>query len=527
MRPRQLADAMAEGLAASGVDRIFGVPGGGPNLDMIGAAEEHGIQFVLAHGETAACIMASTYGRLTGTAGAALVTRGPGFTSAVNGLAQATLDRFPLILISDVVTAAAAPRTAHQRLDQVATARPITKWSGILGTTDPVATVRAAAQLALASPAGAVHLTFDPSHTDPDDFPEPLPVPRSGESDFETAATILGAARSPVVILGVDAVPHAESVRAQLEHLDAPIFTTYEAKGVVPESWPTFAGLFTGAALERRLLERADVILGIGLDPVEPMPGPWDYEGRVVMIHGHEVETTYFNDPLLLTGNYGADLARIVAGCHPQWPDRAGATNLAEDCSRLDWPSPTLTPQQTVLSTRKVLGDVPLAVDAGAHMLAAMALWRTDENNAVQISNGIATMGFAVPASIALALANPGRRVVCFVGDGGLGMVLAELETMVRLDLAITVVVFNDSQLTLIKLKQTAAQGDSNAIGYRPIDFATVATGLGLTAHRATTADELETALSADSGQGPVLIDAHVDADAYPHVISVIRQRST
>src|SRR5262245_25020983 len=111
---RDLTRSLARGLHLAGVRTIFGVPGGGPNLDMIGAAQELGIGFVLAHGEFAACVMAATHGRLTGTPGVALVTRGPGLTSAANGLAQATLDRFPLLLISDAVPAAHAARYAHQ-----------------------------------------------------------------------------------------------------------------------------------------------------------------------------------------------------------------------------------------------------------------------------------------------------------------------------------------------------------------------------------------------------------------------------
>src|SRR3954469_1174601 len=173
--PGEPARALADGLAAAGVRRVFGVPGGGPNLDMIGAAEDLGIEFVLTHGETAACIMAATFGRVTGTPGVAVVTRGPGFTSAANGLAQATLDRFPLLLVSDAVTRAAAERTAHQRLDQVAAAAPLTKWSGTLGTADPAAVAAAAARLALAAPAGAGHLAFGPTGGG---GPPPPPPPR-------------------------------------------------------------------------------------------------------------------------------------------------------------------------------------------------------------------------------------------------------------------------------------------------------------------------------------------------------------
>lgn len=524
MTPRELARSLAEGLAGAGVTRIFGIPGGGPNLDMIGAAAELGIEFVLAHGETAACVMAASYGRATGTPGVAIVTRGPGFTSAANGLAQATLDRYPLVLISDSVTAGSAHRTAHQRLDQVATAAPITKWSGVLGTADPAAVVLAASALALTAPAGAVHLAFDP--TTRGDVPPEVPVrpQQCDPTQRDRAIALLTKAKRPIVVIGLDAAPHAPLVREALRGVGAPILTTYEAKGVVPESWPEFAGLFTGAALERRVLEHADVILGVGLDAVESMPGPWDYTAAVVLLHSYAVETAYFGDPVLVTGSYNDDLPQLLSWCAHSWPAEFGVHTRNRDTAELEWESARLTPQEVVSTTREVVGDVPLAVDAGAHMLVAMPLWQTDEAGGVQISNGLATMGFSVPASIALALASPDKRVVAFVGDGGMGMALAELETIARLDLNITVVVFNDSTLSLIKLKQGQGQGGRNAIGFNTVDFAQVAYGMGVRSAVVESAPELRKVLESGPA-GPLLIDARVDPDAYPHVISVIRGR--
>src|SRR5215470_12093976 len=160
---KSFAAAVAEGLRQVGVRRFFGVLGGGANLDLIEAAADLGIDFTLAHTESSACIMASTFGRLTGTAGVAVVTRGPGLTSAANGLAQATLDRSPLLLLADGVPHAEVHRTVHQRLDQVRTAAPLAKHSGVLGWQEPSATVEAAASLACRPPAGSVHLTLDRS----------------------------------------------------------------------------------------------------------------------------------------------------------------------------------------------------------------------------------------------------------------------------------------------------------------------------------------------------------------------------
>lgn len=519
--PRELARALGQGLQAAGVQRLFGMPGGGPNLDMIGAAQDAGIPFVLAHGETAACIMAASYGRLTGTPGVAVVTRGPGLTSAANGLAQATLDRFPLLLISDTVSAAQAGRVAHQRLDQVAAARPLTKWSGTLGRGEPAALVQAAACLALAAPAGAVHLAFDPT-VDGDAAP-PLPTcPRVDPAALARAQDLLGGARRPVVVVGLGAVAHAEEVRAALAALDCPVLVTYEAKGVVPESWPTYAGLFTGATIERPLLEQADLVLGVGLDAVEPMPGPWPYRAPVVLLHSHVAETAYFGDPLLLVGSYAEHLPLLLAAAGPDWPAGTGSQTRRRAAERLQVRTGGLSPLDVVRTTRQVLPQAPLTVDAGAHMLVAMPLWETDEPGSVLISNGLATMGFSLPAAVAMALARPGRRVVAFTGDGGLGMVLAELETLARLQLDVTVVVFNDAALTLIELKQGAGQGGAGAVRYGAVDFAAVATAMGVPGRTAYDVAGLREALTA-AGSGPRLVDARVDPAAYPHVIRALR----
>ena len=132
-----------------------------------------------------------------------------------------------------------------------------------------------------------------------------------------------------------------------------------------------------------------------------------------------------------------------------------------------------------------------ITVDAGAHMLVAMPLWRSAEPNGVLISNGLATMGFALPAALAAAIAHPDRKVICFVGDGGLGMALAELEVLSRRSLDVTVIVFNDASLTLIKLKQGEAQGGTAAVGYSPISFAGIATAMGIDSATVRDGDEV------------------------------------
>jgi acetolactate synthase I/II/III large subunit len=164
-------------------------------------------------------------------------------------------------------------------------------------------------------------------------------------------------------------------------------------------------------------------------------------------------------------------------------------------------------------------------VDAGAHMLAAMPLWCTENPGEVLVSSGLATMGFALPAAIAASLLQPGVRVFCLVGDGGLGMVLGELETAARLRLPLTIAVFNDSALSLIKIKQRASgHGGSRAVSYGPTDFAGIARAYGIPSARVTCRQELRDAARRSlEVAGPMLLDVLVDPSGYPHILRAIR----
>ena len=315
------AEGLADGLRAAGVRRLFGMPGGGPNLDMIGAAAERGIPFTLAHGETAACVMAGAFGLLTGTLGAALVTRGPGLTSAVNGLAQATLDRAPLLLLSDRVPAGHRDRVVHQRLDQLAVSAPVTRWNGVLGRCDPAGAVAAAAALALGPPPGAVHLDYDPGL--PGDRP-PAPEPPAAPVGLDRALALARSRCRPVVVLGVDAVAHAEALRRVLDGAGVPVLTTYQAAGTVDSHASYAAGMFTNAALERPLLDAADLVVGVGLDPVEPVPAPWSVGIPTLLLTSVPVDVAYFGEPVVVTGPPVENLAAVLAAVTPEWPADAG-----------------------------------------------------------------------------------------------------------------------------------------------------------------------------------------------------------
>ncbi len=517
-------DLLAAAIAETGAVHGFGVPGGGANLDMVGALGRHGIQFVLTHSETAACIAASTYGYVSDTVTAAVVTRGPGAASAVNGAAQATLDRHPLVLVCDTVAANQHDRIAHQRIDQPALFAPVTKASGVLNHT----TAADAVALAAATPRGAVHLDQDTS--DPPRLLERPSTPGSltAQSDdlarIDEARAMLAGADHPVVIVGVDAPP-TSGLASTLQRFGAPVLTTYQAVGAIPTGSSIDAGLFTGGRPEWDLLARADLVVLVGLDMVEPIPSDWPSDAPVLSLAGAPTVETYAPIALELIGDIEELAAATLTTAH-RWPPSSASDHRTATIAELrSHGREGFGPIDVVdgaAAWAQSLDGLTTTVDAGAHFLAVMPLWRVRQRQRLLISNGLATMGYAVPAAIGAALARPGEPVLAFTGDGGLGMCLAELETIARLDLPITVIVFNDAALSLIRIKQKADHGGDQAVVYRPANFATIADGLGMPGVRVSSADGLADALQAPS-TGPRLLDVQIDPSSYGHLIRATR----
>ena len=261
------AAAIVTALADTGTTVVFGLPGGGPNLDVVGAAAAAGLRFVLAHTETAAVIMAATQAELTGRPGAVVVTRGPGLASAVNGIAHATLDQLPVVVIADTVRWADASRISHQRLDQAGLGRVVAKAVVTIGRDRTREAAAAAIRLALAAPAGPVVALMDDSG--PSDLGEERPGRASDGDDRRDLAVLAQAlreARRPVIMLGTGAIAHTAAIRSALAGRGIPVLHTYRARGIVPDSVAEAAGLVTGGTMEWQLVAAADVIVGLGVD---------------------------------------------------------------------------------------------------------------------------------------------------------------------------------------------------------------------------------------------------------------------
>ena len=542
-----VADLIVRHLQHAGVGFIFGVPGGGSNLDLIEAAERAGVRFVLTATETAAAIAAAAQAEVCGRPGVCLTTLGPGVTSVVNGVACAWLERAPLLVFTDCPPVASSAAREHQRIDHRALLAPVTKWSATLSAEHADAVMREAIDRAMTEPRGPVHIDcpgdvlsasadgacVQASEPADDRLAENLTL-----LDPESLAPLLSGARRPLLLVGLGARRplDAQSIVALCARRGVPAMVTYKAKGVVPDADPHFAGVFTNGTLERPLVAEADLLIGVGLDPVELIPRPWVYEQTVVNIGPWAVGAGHipFAAQLVTDVPSGMQLAGELLP-PSAWDLDAVHRGLVSQRQRICPKTDRLAAHRVVqIAADAAASQARVTVDAGAHMFPATMLWPVAEPNGMLISNGLSTMGFALPAAIGAALAgragSPGTihdddvPVVALTGDGGLLMCSGELLTAVRERLHIVVIVFADASLSLIDIKQRQRQHPSSGVALGAIDWCALAASVGATPHRAETEAELERALSrALAHRGPSVIEARIDAGTYAETLHTIR----
>jgi acetolactate synthase-1/2/3 large subunit len=530
------ADAIAAAFAGAGTKRIYGVPGGGSSLDLIAAAHARGIDFVLARHETSAVIMAATEAELSGTPGAALCTRGPGVGNAANGVAHAALDRAPVVLLADGFAPAERAFATHQYFDHAAMLAPVTKAQLSVGQMAAGDAAVQAIGAVMAAPRGAALIEVtgaaakQPAALAP---AQPHPAPRVPDAAaIADARRVLAAARRPVIVAGLEAGDAADALRRLVTALGCPALVTYKAKGVVADADPHFAGIFTCGAAEGAVLDAADAVILVGADPVEFIPRPWRWPVPVIDIATAPRALPHAAPAAALTGDIAASLAALSDGAsRSDW--RAGhiaalreawLRALANDPRRGAGIGPQRVVEVTQAAARVAGFDPRVAVDAGAHMFPATTFWQCTRPGDLLISNGLATMGFAVPAAIAAALHDPVRGALAFTGDGGLLMGLGELATAAVLGVKLVVVAFNDATLSLIDIKKDARDLPAGALGWPRADLAGAMRALGGVGLRADSEAELATAMAeACAAHGPVLVDAAVDPSGYSAQIKALR----
>lgn len=526
-----VAEAMAAAFKRHGVRHVFGVPGGGSSLDIIRACEAEGIGFVVTRSESAGVMMAGASAELSGGIGVALTTKGPGTANAANGVAYASLDRAPVLVLTDGFTPKQMGYVTHQVFDQQAMLAPVVKGHSRLPE-GSAAEIEALIALALAEPRGPVHLELTGEEVRRVCRPAaaaPASVP--AKVDVAAVAERVAAAKRPVLVLGLEARSAPAEIAMLQAALGCPVLATYKAKGVVPDAHPAMVGLFTGGAVEAECVAAADLIVLVGLDPVELILQPWSYAADVVELATHVRPVHYVRAGALAVGPMPELVTALVAGVagfRTGWAaaEIAGFKRGMRDKLGYVGQGEGLTPVEVVsLAVEAAEGmRARISVDAGAHMFSAMAFWQSAAAREVLISNGLATMAFALPAAIAAALDDPSRPVVAFTGDGGLMMCLGELATAAQVGARIRVVVFNDAGLSLIGIKQRSRNLPEEGVTWPDSDFAAVARGFGFTAFKVADTAGYRAALAAAlAAEGPALIDVRVDPSGYPEQLKAMR----
>ena len=516
-------------LENEGVEYVFGVPGE-ENLDVMDALIGSPIRFVTTRHEQGAAFMADVYGRLTGKAGVCLSTLGPGATNLVTGFADANMDRAPIVGIAGQGATTRMHKESHQILDLVNLFEPISKYSVQIRAPEIVAEiVRKAFKAAEAEKPGGSFIDFPENVAAMEvDDKQPLKVqsaraPVPPPDKVTQAARLISTARYPLVMAGNGVVrgKACDALLAFAEKLNIPVATTFMAKGSMPFSHPLSLGT---VGLQARDFvacgfDRADVVICVGYDMIEYHPYLWNPNKSSQIIHVDmspaEVDEHYMLE-CGVVGDINEALQAIAAEAEPQadTPARSLRETIVDELNaHADNDAFPMTPQRIVLDLRKSLeADDIVISDVGAHKMWMARMYQAERPNTCIISNGFAAMGIGVPGAIAAKLAFPGQTALTVTGDAGFLMNSQEIETALRIGVAIVILVWNDSKYGLIKWHQERRFGRDTQIDFGNPDLVRYAESFGAKGYRVEAAADLlpilEQAIADDT---VVVIDCPVD----------------
>ena len=548
------ADAIARTLRDAGVTRVFGLPGG-EILDFVDALRRAGIAFLLTRHEATASLMADATGQLSGVPGVCVSTLGPGAVNMTLGVANAFLERSPVLAITAAHATTAAPYATHQKLDLNAVYRPFTKLAITLDGHDTACKVRQAIDVSLAPRRGPVHLALPSDVARRDDrensvqLPSPqhlaadppekgasplsakVPAPFAercqppfGKSASHLLAAVRGA-RRPIAILGLDldARRDAAAVRAFVEALQLPTFVTPKAKGMLPEDHPLFYGVCAGVSGDAVVLDffsKADLLIGVGFEPVES-DKLWHQTMKLVSIGPLSIAADDYRPHAEIVGDVPEILSAIrreITGAF-EWTaaDRIAFREALTSALKPAAPPRGLSPYELTLRLRELFPrDTLFTTDVGSVKMVTTQTWTAYEPQSFLESNGLSSMSYSLPAAMAARLLFPDRPILCTIGDGGFGMTLADIETCARERLHFVTVVYNDSSLSLIDVAQQRRGLPTAGVRYGPVDFAKASAALGAWSRRVETMAELDAAVrEAQRIDRPAVIDAVVDPAEY------------
>jgi acetolactate synthase-1/2/3 large subunit len=545
---RTAADLLVSCLEAEGCEYVFSVPGE-ETLDVLEAlSRTSGIRHITTRHEQGAAFMADVYGRLTGRAAVAMATLGPGATNLLTGIADAFLDRAPVVAISGQASSEKLHKEAHQVVDVVDMFRPVTKWNTRVERIPAIPEiVRKAFRVATLEKPGPTHIELPENVAGTelagDDvalrplarsrayFPEPP------DDAIAHAAALLNGAKRPIVLAGNGVLRRsaAPQLREFAKAFHLPVAATFMGKGAIDDR-SHLSLMAVGLQARDHVLtgfDRADLVICIGYDLVEYAPARWNPDGtkRIVHIDTQPAEVDAGYQPEVeLIGDIGGALEALTAtalpggvGGHSAAERHASRetlvhadlrTSLLADLSAGEhddaWP---IKPQRALYELRRALAPEDIVVsDVGAHKIWVARLFQAYEPNTVIISNGFAAMGISLPGAIAAKLVHPDRKVVALCGDGGFLMNSQELETAKRIGTPIVVVIWRDNGYGLIDWKQRNAYGRPYAVEFDNPDFVAYAESFGIPGFRPASADDLYPTLKkALELEGPAVIDVPID----------------
>jgi len=523
------AELLVRCLENEQVDRIYGIPGE-ENIDVMDALLDSTIQFVTTRHEQGAAFMADVYGRLTGKAGVCLATLGPGATNLVTGVADANMDNAPVVAIAGQAATTRLHKESHQVLDLVNLFKPISKYSTQIRVPEIIPEiVRKAFKVAEAEKPGCSFFGLPENVAGttvegktPLKVQSPL-TPAPPEEKVAEAVKLISDANFPLIMAGngvIRAGASHELVRFA-ETLNIPVANTFMAKGVIPFSHELALGA-VGLQADDYVqcgFDRADLIICVGYDIVEYHPYLWHKDKSRPIIHidasPAEVDEHYILASGVI-GDIGQSLRRIADAADPHEKFLAASlrrTIVDEMATHAEDQGYPVKPQKIMWDLRKALEPEDIVIsDVGAHKMWMARMYQAEQPNTCIISNGFASMGIALPGAIAAKLTYPDRTALAVTGDAGFMMNSQEIETALRLGVAIVVLIWTDSEYGLIKWHQLKAFGRPSHISFNNPDFVKYAESFGAKGYRVESTKELlPTLKQAIKDNTVVIIDCPVD----------------
>lgn len=510
---------LAAEIAAIGVRHVFGVTGSGATLTLVDALEREGVDIVRSQFEGNAAIMAGTVGRLTGRAGVAFCIKGPGLANMVPGLAVSWFEHYPLIAISEAYPPGSPSAKAHKLIDHDKLISAVAKGKRVIGVdAPPFADLCAHAAAEVPGP-----LLLELAGIAGPGTPHPFAA-ASGRADHPGLLALVRGAERPVIIASTLAIRLGLS--ESLNRLNIPVFSTASAKGVVDETLPHAAGVYTGVGLalapEVPLLAEADLVIGIGLRPNE-------------VLATKPFPCTAINlEPLAeLPGSEAFGFAAVgstaqVASVLAELAGKAWGVDQVGDCvgrmhaSLLDSP---FLPAQAFAGIAAHFGPaVRMVMDTGYFCTIGEHAWRAPRPDLCLLSGQGRYMGTSLPMGIAAALTDPSLPTVVVVGDGGIGASVGELRIAVERRLPLLVVLMTDGRFGSIRTRALKDKLSESALTMGNPSWQPTLAGMGLPSRIAADADALAAALLAwQPADGPAFIEIPFPADPYEQMVRNLR----